>query len=147
MLFASGTVLQPRWMHWQRLFVDERNKFLCYLQVWLRCSHDPSDAIQGWDSMAALPLVVNSFCVSSVCLCVSLPVWVTYRRKQEPQIIGTSVLLCFKSRFTAEIQVYVYYFWVFWKCRLVCVSNWIWFALKRQPHCLVTSKLIYSKHW
>lgn len=34
----------------------------CYLQVCLRNTYNPSDAVQAWDSVAGLPLVVNSFC-------------------------------------------------------------------------------------
>lgn len=113
---------------------------LCYLQVCLRCSHNPSDAVQAWDSVAGLPLVVISFC-ASMCVCV------TYRKKQIPQITGTSVLLRFKSWLTTEIQVYVFHFWANAKCHFVCVTKWIWLALKRLPHWLMTSKLIYSKHF
>lgn len=45
-----------------RLTVCSKADSFCYLQVSLGNTYNPSDAVQAWDSVAGLPLVVNSFC-------------------------------------------------------------------------------------
>lgn len=62
---AKMDALAIRW--WAKikllsLTVCSKVDSFCYLQVCLGNTYNPSDAVQAWDSVAALPLVVNSFC-------------------------------------------------------------------------------------